>query len=134
MKDKMIAFMDERIFCVISTVDGSGKPESAFVGFSNEGLTLTIGTSNKSRKYKNLTGNPSVAIVIADQTGEVQYDGQAHEFKSGGEAEDKHLSELPQSAKYRQDPNQVYIKIEPTWIRFIQHGEQDSVEEFTEFA
>jgi general stress protein 26 len=135
MKNNMLDFLNERKYCVISTVDTNGKPESAFVAYSNEGLELFIGTSNKSRKFANLITNPSVAIVVADETGEVQYEGQAKAVdpENFSEVEEKHLSKIPGSRKYRDDPTQVYIHISPSWIRYIEHGEPDIMEEFTEF-
>lgn len=135
MKDKMLTFMAGHKHCVISTVDSNSKPESAFVAFSNNELDIFIGTSSQSRKFRNLTANPAVAIVIADQSGEVQYEGAAHvvEAHEISEVEKRHFTKLPGSATYRNDPNQQYIKISPTWIRFIQHGEPDIIEEFTEF-
>jgi general stress protein 26 len=135
MKDKMQDFLNERTYCVISTVDADGKPESAFVAFSNVGTDLFIGTSNKSRKFANLTTNPSVAVVVADEAGEVQYEGQAKVVDplNYSEVEEEHLSKIPGSGKYRDDPTQEYLHITPTWIRYIEHGESDNMEEFTEF-
>lgn len=135
MKDKMIAYMKERKFCVISTIHPDGKPESAFVGYVNEGLDIYIGTSSLSRKFRNVTDNPSVAVVIADLEGEVQYEGQAQvlPYPGSNEHADENTANLPGFVKYREDPNQRFIKITPSWIRFIQHGENDKVEEFTEF-
>jgi general stress protein 26 len=135
MKDKMLAFLTERKFCVISTVDPNGRPESAFVAFTNDGLDLFIGTSSKSRKYANLTVNPSVAVVVADESGEVQYEGQATivDQQNYSEVEEKHLSQIPGSDKYRNDPTQEYIHITPTWIRYIEHGETDQMEEWSDF-
>jgi general stress protein 26 len=135
MKNNMLDFLNERKYCVISTVDANDKPESAFVAYSNEGLELFIGTSNKSRKFANLIANPSVAVVVADETGEVQYEGQAMvvDPENYSEVEESHLSKIPGSRKYRDDPTQVYIHISPTWIRYIEHGEPDIMEEFTEF-
>lgn len=137
-KPQLIAFMDRNELCVISTVNSSHTPESAIVGFTNnEDLTLFIGTSNKSRKYANLTQSPKVAIVIGGQEAEVQYEGTAEIIESGAYrdlVEQKHIKKLPGAAEYRDDPDQVYIKITPSWIRFLQHGSGGSVEEFTEFA
>lgn len=135
MKDKMLAFLAVRNHCTISTVNAAGKPQSAFVAFSSDGLELFIGTSYKTRKFKNLSANPDVSIVIADQEGEVQLEGQATVLdpQATTEAQKRHLAKIPGSAKYRQDPDQRYISIKPTWIRFTEHGEPDQIEEFTEF-
>ncbi|HVX48365.1 MAG TPA: pyridoxamine 5'-phosphate oxidase family protein [Candidatus Saccharimonadales bacterium] len=137
-KQELVEFMEKRFLCVLSTVNKDGRPESAFVGYvSSRNQEIIIGTSNKSRKFKNITGNKSVAVVIADQTGEVQYEGQA-EVLTGLDYEslvsEGRFGKLPGLDKYRNDPTQVYLLIKPTWIRFILHGEADQITEFTEFA
>jgi general stress protein 26 len=137
MKDQILQFLSKHEFCVISSVNQAGKPESAFVAFSNtDQLDLMIGTSIKSRKYKNISKNPAVSIVIADLSGEVQYEGLAHEVdRTNLDAEvAEHFAKLPGSKKYRQDPTQTWIRIKPTWIRYIEHGDVDQVNEITEFA
>lgn len=135
MMNNMLNFMTERKYCVISTVHPNGAPESAFVAFSNSGLDLFVGTSNQSRKFTNLTANPSVAIVIADEQGEVQYEGHAKvvDRSNFSEVEESHFSKVPGSNKYRNDPSQEYIHITPTWIRYIEHGETDQMEEWSSF-
>jgi nitroimidazol reductase NimA-like FMN-containing flavoprotein (pyridoxamine 5'-phosphate oxidase superfamily) len=134
---EMMAFMEERFLCVLSTVNEQGRPEAAFVGYvSCRDHEIVVGTSNKSRKFKNIQQNKSVAVVIADQTGEVQYEGEA-EVITGSDYEalvaEGHFGKLPGLDKYRNDPTQVYIRIRPTWIRFIVHGNTDQISEFTEF-
>lgn len=137
MKDQVSVFLSKFIFCVIATVTRENKPESAFVGFRHsQDLELLIGTSNLSRKYQNLQQNPHVAVVIADTSGEVQYEGDAQEISlkeydqliASGQFE-----ALPGIEKYRNDPNQTFFKITPTWLRLIQHGETDAIAEMTEF-
>lgn len=137
MKEDILAFLNTHVFCVVSTVTFDAKPEAAFVGFKhNDRLEFLIGTSRLSRKYQNLQTNPHIAIVVADTTAEVQYEGIAEEVRqdvydqlvANGEFE-----ALPGIEKYRGDPNQIFLKIKPTWLRFIQHGEEDSITETTEF-
>ena len=135
---EMTAFMEERFLCVLSTVNSRGYPEAAFVGYTNNrDHEIMIGTSSKSRKFQNLLQNKAVAIVIADHTGEVQYEGHAKVITSSDyEAliAEGRFDKLPGLDKYRNDPTQVYVSIKPTWIRFIVHGSTDQVVEFTEFA
>lgn len=133
----MLSFMAEHELCVISTVSSTHAPESAIVGFSHdEDLNLYIGTSNKSRKYANLTQNPRAAIVIGNWKAEIQYEGNSEiivDTEYMKLVEQKHINKLPGTAEYRKNQNQVYVKISPTWIRFLQHGDNGSVQEFTEF-
>ncbi|HVV26206.1 MAG TPA: pyridoxamine 5'-phosphate oxidase family protein [Candidatus Saccharimonadales bacterium] len=134
----LTAFLQARLLCTLATVTAAGRPQAAFVAYvSNARHEIIIGTSNQSRKFKNLTHNKSVALVIADETGEVQYEGQVGlitlaDYEALLAAGD--FQQLAGFDKYRHDPDQVYLKIKPTWIRFIVHGEPDQVHEFTEFA
>lgn len=140
-KQDVVAFLRERFLCVISTVGENAKPEAAFVAYtSNNDLGLMIGTSNKSRKYQNLLQNKSVAVVIADQIGEVQYEGEVEILTSADYEALLTAGQFQKLAgydKYRNDPEQVYLKLTPTWVRFIVHGppgeSKDQITEFTEF-
>lgn len=141
-KQGIFAFMAERFLCVISTVDENAKPEAAFVAYTaSENLQIMIGTSNKSRKYQNLLQNKSVALVIADQIGEVQYEGEVEILTSADYEALLTAGQFQKLAgydKYRNDPEQAYLKLTPTWIRFIVHGPpgegKDQITEFTEFS
>ncbi len=130
MKNTMLKFMDERQLCVISTVGVDSKPESAMVAYIHDGLELYIGTSNKSRKFQNLLTNPAVAVVIADESGEVQYEAQAQTVDKET-ISNVPVEKLPGFEKYRNDPSQVYLHLKPTWVRFIQHGDVDQIEEWS---
>jgi hypothetical protein len=56
IKKKILDFLGENKLTVISTVDSqNNKPEAAVVAFAEkENLELIFGTSNTSRKYKNI--------------------------------------------------------------------------------
>jgi nitroimidazol reductase NimA-like FMN-containing flavoprotein (pyridoxamine 5'-phosphate oxidase superfamily) len=134
----VLAFLSTRPFCVIATASDVARPEAAFVAYSiNNNCEIIIGTSNESRKYKNIVQNNTVALVMADTAGEVQYEGEV-EIISSQDYEslmaEGRFEQLSGFDKYRSDPAQVYLKIRPTWVRFILHGELDQVIEFTEFA
>lgn len=136
-KAELLKYMSGNELCVISTVNKSSSPESAIVGFSHdEDLNIYIGTSNKSRKYANLTENHKVAVVIGNKNAEIQYEGHAFVIDDSDYrslVEQRHISKLPGAAEYRENPDQVYVKINPIWIRFLQHGANSGIEEFTEF-
>ncbi len=77
IKKKIFEFLNNNKVAVVSTIHSDeDTPESAVVGFgNNESLELVFGTSNTSRKYKNLQKNPNVSFVIgwSSETGSVQY-------------------------------------------------------------
>ncbi len=137
-KQRLLEFMDGRFLCVLSTVDPSSRPESALVAYSvGTGLELMIGTSKLSRKAKNISSNGAVAVVIGDETGEVQYEGRAVIIKKAEYDQlvrEGRFKQLAGSAKYRDDPDQIWLRIKPDWVRFIEHGQPDKIEEFTEFV
>lgn len=136
MKDEVNSILAEHYLCVMSTVAQDSLPEAAIVGYSHgENLELLIGTSCKSRKYKNLMENPHVAIVIGDETAEVQYEGAAREL--GGDELQHHLkthfAKLPGTTKYLNNPNQRWLLVTPTWLRLLVHGDEDKIEEMSKF-
>jgi general stress protein 26 len=136
MKADVLTYLQKHQFCVLSTVDANGRPQSAFVGFTvSDNLELLIGTSNQSRKYRNIMLAPTVSMVVGDTEGTVQYEGEAHVIDSQEEQQllSEHFGQVPGSAKYRQDPTQVWLKITPAWVRFTRHGAEDSIEELKEF-
>lgn len=137
MNEKITEFLSKHILCTISTVTPDAKPEAAYVGFRhNKQLEMLIGTSKLSRKYQNLQQNPHIALVVADFEGEVQYEGVAEEVSLGSYDEltaAAVFETLPGIEKYRNDPNQTFFRIKPTWLRFIQHGSTDQITEMTEF-
>jgi uncharacterized pyridoxamine 5'-phosphate oxidase family protein len=84
IKKKIYEFIKNKHLTVIATIDNdTNKPEAAVIAFSEqEDLKLIIGTSNLSRKYKNIQKNPHVSFVIGwdGREGTVQYEGIAQEI------------------------------------------------------
>lgn len=81
-----------------------------------------IGTSKKSRKFKNIETNPHVSVVIGfDGEHGVQYEGVASVLE-GKELEQRlptHYKRQPGAEKYQSDPAQIYLSIKPTWLRLV---------------
>lgn len=119
---KIIDLLAASKFGVLSTISAENKPQSAVVGFTEtEELELIIGTSRKSRKYQNILINPEVSMVIGwDENVTVQYEGLARVLM-GEEIsvyQKKHFAKQPSSKKHQDDPDEVYILITPTWVRY----------------
>lgn len=138
IKNQINTFLQKRMLGVISTIHDDTTPEAAYVAYRHSSqLELLIGTSRLSRKYKNILARPAVAFVVADFDGEIQYEGDAKEVTPADY--DKLIANgvfqpLPGIEKYREDPDQSYIVVSPRWVRFILHGENDLIEELTEFV
>lgn len=125
IKKNVLAFIKNYQLTVISTVDvETNKPESAVIGFAEkENLELVFGTSNTSRKYKNLQKNTNVSFVIgwSHEFGTVQYEGVAQEL-TGEEAVEGGNVLANKNEKVRRfltKENQRFFLVKPTWVRFV---------------
>jgi pyridoxine/pyridoxamine 5'-phosphate oxidase len=131
-KEIVLNLLKKEPHAVIATVDESGNPESALIGFGQtDELLLIIGTSNLSRKYKNIKNNPHVAVVIGGWKDHItlQYEGKAVEL-SGEEKEalsEIYLMKVPESRKYKLLPDQCYFKIIPKWIRCTGYSKEEGI-------
>ncbi len=126
MIEKFCSFLKNETYCVISTVTSESHSESAFVAFSeNNDLEIMIGTSKKSRKFRNIVHNPAVSIVFGfDGEKTLQYEGVAR-VPNEEELEKRlvsHFRKHPGATKYQDDLNQTYIIIEPRWARISASG------------
>lgn len=124
-KEKVSEFLKQYKVCVLSTIriDKTG-PESAVVGFAEkENLELIIGTSNTSRKYRNLQENPNISLVVGwdSTTGSIQYEGIAQEIPIERSQEYAAIlvQKNPESEKFVHQKDERYFIIKPTWIRFL---------------
>ena len=124
MDKKKLIFdiLESEIHGVIATVGEDGKPEAALVGFGQtQDLVLIFGTSDQSRKYKNIMRNPKVAFVIGGwrENSTIQYEGTAIEIR--GEERKKmteiYFKKVPGAASYEDLPDERYFKVIPSWIR-----------------
>ena|SRR2546429_8691246 len=121
-KQQILDFIKKHDLMVISSANEKSEPEAAVVGFGeNDTFELIFGTSNLSRKYKNLVSNSKVAVVIGwDEGKTVQYEGLARELV-GEECEafkKIYFAKNPDAKKYENEPDEVYFKIAPRWLRY----------------
>ena len=121
-KQKVLDFIKSQRYAVLTTINYSNKPESAAMGIGEtDNLELILGTYSSSRKYINLQTNQNVALVIGwDEYVTVQYEGIAAEIS--GEEKEKlvniYLAKKENAAKYKDNPEEKYFKVTPTWIRY----------------
>lgn len=136
-KQKILGFMDEHDECVIATTGKDGEPQAATVGYSSSSdLELTIGTSKGSRKYENIQSNPNVAVVVGFKGNiTVQYQGVARRLEGDelNERKKVHFKKIPGAKHFERYPDQVYLSISPTWIRYTDYSQPEPVEELREF-
>lgn len=139
MKNKILKLMKESHFCVLSTVNNAGQPESALIGFSqNDNLELVFGCNMKSRKYQNLKTHPDVSAVVSqpEKRLTVQYEGHAsllQESKKDNVLK-KHFDKLPFAKKYLDQPGQAWFKVVPKWIRYSDYSSDPAFIDEMRFA
>lgn len=120
-KDDLVKFLDQRQFMVIST-KSDNYPQSAVVEYGNDGLTLVFDTNNNSRKFKNISKDPRVSVVIGwdeETNATVQYEGNAT-LLDGDELnklKQAYFNKNPEAQKWENAKGNVYFKVEPVWIR-----------------
>jgi general stress protein 26 len=131
LRQEIFEFLSNYHFGVIATVSDA-KPEAAIVGFkvSND-LTMLIGTSIKTRKFANIQSNPHIAIAIGDVKGEVQYEGTVtqHKPNESWEEVEARFGKLPGFEKYRNDPDEIWLLVKPSWLRLTMHESPNRIEE-----
>lgn len=128
-KQIILELLQKKPHAVMATVNEKGNPEAALIGVGQTNdLTLIIGTSNKSRKYKNIMQHPNVALVIGGWEDHItiQYEGEAVELD--GEEKEKlaeiYLAKTPEARVYYDLQDQRYFKIVPNWIRCTGYSEE----------
>lgn len=125
IKEKIKNLLKNTQITVISTINSDhGRPQSAAMAFAEmDDLSLIFGTSNQTRKYKNLQKNQNVSFVIgwSKETGSVQYEGVARELHDEEVYKYGELLALKskQNKKFVVLENQKYFLVKPTWIRLI---------------
>lgn len=113
---------------VVATVNEQKLPEAAIVGLAaNDDLQVLFGTSNLTRKYRNLQENPHVAITVGDFEAEVQYEGTAQAISLDDAKEN--FPRVPGGERYLSDPTQTWWQVTPTWMRLTVHAQPERVEE-----
>lgn len=127
-------FLRKEHTMTISSVTKEGKPQSATVYYVLGGsMNMYFVTKEDSRKYRNITNNPKVSVVVSDcdQIQTAQIEGIAEEIKMGAvftKTVDR-IIELTDSLSHYWEPpigmlrsgKAKLIKVTPTWIRYIDY-------------
>jgi general stress protein 26 len=119
---ELYAFIHQRKLAVVSSVSAFGLPESALIGIAvTEELEIVFDTVKTSRKYKNLSRNSSVALVIGwDGEETVQYEGIAREPspKEREHYRNIYFEAFPDGRERAAWPDIAYFVVRPHWIRY----------------
>jgi Pyridoxamine 5'-phosphate oxidase len=126
-KVSIYAFMAGYRYGVVSSIAANGVPQSALVGIAvTPELEIVFDTVNSSRKYRNLTQQPSCSFVVGwggEKT--VQYEGTATEPK-GAELErcqEAYFAVWPDGLARMSWPGIAYFVVRPKWIRYSDYDQ-----------
>ena len=113
-------------FLVVSTVDHSGAPEAALMGFAlTEANEIVFDTLASSRKAVNLVRNPAAALVIGwDDNISLQIEGPARRPVGDDLASAKaaYFREWPDGRARENWPDIAYLVVKPRWIRYSNYA------------
>jgi general stress protein 26 len=122
-------------YLVVSTVNESGAPEAALMGFAlTRANEIVFDTLSTARKAGNLARNPSAALVIGwEDNISLQIEGVARVplGEDLASAKAAYFHEWPDGRARENWPNIAYIVVRPKWIRYSNYSGAPVVEEFT---
>jgi len=107
----------------------SDRPQSAVVAFAElPSLEILFQTVEYSRKYRNLSENQAVALVIGwdlENYRTLQYEGLAEQIPVE-ESESYHHyfidKDSPSSEIILKNPRARFFRIKPTWLRYSDYS------------
>jgi pyridoxine/pyridoxamine 5'-phosphate oxidase len=113
-------------FLVVSTVNESGAPEAALMGFAvTEAKEIVFDTLSTSRKAGNLARSSAAALVIGwDDNISLQIEGIARQPVGDDLASAKvaYFREWPDGRARENWPNIAYVVVRPKWIRYSNYA------------
>jgi pyridoxine/pyridoxamine 5'-phosphate oxidase len=122
-------------FLVVSTVNETGAPEAALMGFAlTQANEIVFDTLASSRKAVNLARNPAAALVIGwdDQISlQIEGEGRRPVGDDLASAKSAYFREWPDGRAREAWPDIAYVVVKPKWIRYSNYaGGPPVVEEF----
>lgn len=130
--------MDKQLTCVLATVNETGSPEAATVGFSHDkDFRIVIATNEKTRKAQNIASNNHVALVVGFEGSEtVQIEGEATKKTAAelGDRLEQHFKKVPNAKKRVGNECEAYFLIAPTWLRHTDYTAEQPIFETKDFS
>jgi len=113
-------------YLVVSTVNESGAPEAALMGFAlTEANEIVFDTLASSRKAVNVARNPNAALVIGwDDNVSLQIEGPARRPIGDDLAAAKaaYFHAWPDGRARENWPDIAYVVVKPKWIRYSNYA------------
>jgi general stress protein 26 len=133
--DRAISFIKDARISVISTIGSDGGPHATVMHHSclSSPLRIFYSADKSSTKYANILTRAHSAVVVGWSEQDwvtVQMRGTTKIVNEPTElvaAKQIHYSLHPNSQRFEHDPGTVFLKFEPTWLRFSDLGVEPPV-------
>jgi general stress protein 26 len=135
--EEVFDIVRQKRLAVVSTVQDSGAPESALVGFAlTERNEIVFDTLGSSRKAVNIIRRPAAALVIGwdnDITVQIEGDARRPQGDDLAYAKAAYYREWPDGRARENWPDIAYIAVRPRWARYANYGASGGpdIQEFT---
>ena len=133
--EEVFDIVRQKRLAVVSTVDDSGAPEAALVGFAlTERNEIVFDTLGSSRKAVNIARRPAAALVIGwenDVTVQIEGDARRPQGDDLAYAKGAYFREWPDGRARENWPDIAYIAVKPRWMRYANYAGAPVIEEFT---
>lgn len=142
-EQKVSELLKSHNLLTLATASQNGNALAHTVNYASEGATVYFCTNKNTRKAKNILHNPNVAYTV-DRDCEnwsdivaLQMEGRAGLITEKSEIEKAAallMGKYPQLASMPQDPDMVFVKIEPLKAIYIDNKVSWGYRETTEFS
>jgi pyridoxine/pyridoxamine 5'-phosphate oxidase len=133
--EEVFDIVKQKRLAVVSTVNDSGAPEAALVGFAlTERNEVVFDTLGSSRKAVNIARRPAAALVIGwenDVTVQIEGDARRPQGDDLAYAKTAYFREWPDGRARENWPDIAYIVVKPRWLRYANYAGAPVIEEFT---
>ena len=131
-RDELIRFLRRYKLGVQASVATDGTPQAAVVGIAvSDRLEIIFDTLESTRKYRNLRADPRIALVIGwDDEITAQIEGVV-DFPTGAELErirECYFLQYPDGRERLAWPGITHARVRPTWVRYSDFTQQETVE------
>ncbi len=142
IKNEIVDYLSRKKFITLATSTPDGKPLTHTLAYVNIGPNVYFSTYKKSRKTKNIQGNPNVAYSIYSET---EYLDEIRSIQMEGTAtliSDKKVTDeilkllgqkFPTMAHLIADPDNLIIKITPKICYFTDYIKHAGIREKVEY-
>jgi pyridoxine/pyridoxamine 5'-phosphate oxidase len=133
--EEVFDIVRQKRLAVVSTVQDSGAPESALVGFAlTERNEIVFDTLGSSRKAVNIARRAAAALVIGwdnDITVQIEGDARRPQGEDLAYAKAAYYREWPDGRARENWPDIAYVVVKPRWLRYANYSGAPVIEEFT---